>query len=33
MREGVVALWIAGAERARRTEELIEELGLPVARP
>ena len=33
MREGVVALWIAGADRARRTEELIGELGLPVARP
>jgi prephenate dehydrogenase len=31
MREGVVALWIAGADRARRTEELIAGLGLPVA--
>lgn len=32
MREGVVALWIAGPDRARRTEELIDDLGLPVVR-
>ncbi len=32
MREGVVALWIAGPGRARRTEELIADLGLPVVR-
>jgi prephenate dehydrogenase len=32
MREGVVALWIAGTDRARRTEELIGDLGLPVVR-
>jgi prephenate dehydrogenase len=32
MREGVVALWIAGAERAGRTEKLIKDLGLPVIR-
>ena len=31
-REGVVALWIAGAERAGRTEELIKDLRLPVVR-
>jgi prephenate dehydrogenase len=32
MREGVVALWIAGEEPARRTEELVGQLGFPVAR-
>ncbi|MBB4664680.1 prephenate dehydrogenase/arogenate dehydrogenase family protein [Conexibacter arvalis] len=30
--EGVVALWIAGDEPARRAEQLVEELGFPVAR-
>lgn len=33
MSEGVVALWVAGEERARRAEELVGELGFPVARP
>jgi prephenate dehydrogenase len=32
MSEGVVALWIAGEEPARRTEELVGKLGFPVAR-
>ncbi len=32
MSEGVVALWIAGEEPARRTEELVARLGFPVAR-
>jgi prephenate dehydrogenase len=32
MSEGVVALWIAGEEQARRTEELVGRLGFPVAR-
>ncbi len=32
MSEGVVALWIAGEEEARRTEDLVGELGFPVAR-
>ena len=32
MREGVVALWIAGDERAERAAELVAELGFPVAR-
>lgn len=32
MSEGVVALWIAGEEPARRTEELVGRLGFPVAR-
>jgi prephenate dehydrogenase len=32
MSEGVVALWIAGEEQARRTEELVARLGFPVAR-
>ena len=32
MREGVVALWIAGQEQADRTEELVGRLGFPVAR-
>src|SRR5262249_11313531 len=30
--EGVVALWIAGDEPARRAEALVEEQGFPVAR-
>ena len=32
MSEGVVALWIAGEQEARRTEELVSKLGFPVAR-
>jgi prephenate dehydrogenase len=32
MSDGVVALWIAGDEQARRAEELVAELGFPVAR-
>jgi prephenate dehydrogenase len=32
MSEGVVALWIAGEEPARRTEQLVSRLGFPVAR-
>ncbi len=32
MSEGVVALWIAGEEEARRTEDLVGKLGFPVAR-
>jgi prephenate dehydrogenase len=32
MSEGVIALWIAGEEQARRTEELVATLGFPVAR-
>jgi len=32
MSEGVVALWIAGEEPARRAEELVGRLGFPVAR-
>ncbi len=32
MSEGVIALWIAGEEQARRTEELVGTLGFPVAR-
>lgn len=32
MSEGVVALWIAGEDQARRAEELVGELGFPVAR-
>jgi prephenate dehydrogenase len=32
MSEGVVALWIAGEDPARRAEELVGELGFPVAR-
>jgi prephenate dehydrogenase len=32
MREGVVALWIAGEEHAGRAEELVSRLGFPVAR-
>jgi prephenate dehydrogenase len=33
MSEGVVALWIAGAEAAERAQELVGSLGFPVARP
>jgi prephenate dehydrogenase len=33
MSEGVVALWVAGEEPARRAEALVTELGFPVARP
>jgi prephenate dehydrogenase len=32
-RQGVVALWIGGDEHAERAQELIAELGFPVARP
>ena len=32
MSEGVVALWIAGAEAPPRAEQLVAELGFPVAR-
>lgn len=32
MTEGVVALWISGEEPARRTQELVSDLGFPVAR-
>ncbi len=32
MSEGVVALWIAGEEEARRAQELVGKLGFPVAR-
>jgi prephenate dehydrogenase len=32
MSEGVVALWVAGEELARRAEQLVGELGYPVAR-
>jgi prephenate dehydrogenase len=32
MSEGVVALWIAGERPADRAQELISELGFPVAR-
>jgi prephenate dehydrogenase len=33
MREGVVALWIAGADAAERAQQLVVGLGFPVARP
>jgi prephenate dehydrogenase len=33
MRDGVVALWIAGDDAAARAEGLVGELGFPVARP
>jgi prephenate dehydrogenase len=33
MSEGVVALWIAGEEPARRAQRLVGSLGFPVARP
>ncbi|MDQ6751785.1 MAG: prephenate dehydrogenase/arogenate dehydrogenase family protein [Actinomycetota bacterium] len=33
MREGVVALWIAGEQEAARAQELAATLGFPVARP
>ena len=32
MSEGVVALWISGEEPAGRAEELVGNLGFPVAR-
>jgi prephenate dehydrogenase len=32
MSEGVIALWIAGEQQARRAEELVATLGFPVAR-
>jgi len=32
-RQGVVALWIGGEEQSRRAQQLIAELGFPVARP
>jgi prephenate dehydrogenase len=32
MSEGVIALWVAGEEPARRAEELVTDLGFPVAR-
>ena len=32
MREGVIALWIAGEETAARAERIVAELGFPVAR-
>ncbi len=32
MSEGVVALWVAGEQEARRTEDLVADLGFPVAR-
>ncbi|MBV9337913.1 MAG: hypothetical protein JO243_18670, partial [Solirubrobacterales bacterium] len=32
MSEGVIALWVAGAEQARRAEKLVGKLGFPVAR-
>ncbi|MBV9818629.1 MAG: prephenate dehydrogenase/arogenate dehydrogenase family protein [Solirubrobacterales bacterium] len=33
MREGVIALWIAGSAEAQRAQELIAGLGFPVASP
>ncbi len=33
MRDGVVALWIAGSDAAQRAESLVDGLGFPVARP
>jgi prephenate dehydrogenase len=33
MSEGVVALWIAGADAAKRAQQLVVGLGFPVARP
>jgi prephenate dehydrogenase len=33
MSEGVVALWIAGPEASARAQQLVTELGFPVARP
>jgi prephenate dehydrogenase len=32
MSEGVVALWVSGEVAARRTQELVGQLGFPVAR-
>jgi hypothetical protein len=31
MSEGVVALWISGEAAARRAQDLVSELGFPVA--
>lgn len=33
MRDGVIALWIAGADAAQRAQDLVVGLGFPVARP
>jgi prephenate dehydrogenase len=33
MKEGVIAMWIAGQESTDRAQELIADLGFPVARP
>jgi prephenate dehydrogenase len=33
MSEGVIALWIAGAEVAERAQAIVQRLGFPVARP
>jgi hypothetical protein len=32
MRTGAISLWVPGEEAAQRTEDLISELGFPVAR-
>jgi hypothetical protein len=32
MRTGAISLWVPGEDAARRTEDLISELGFPVAR-
>ena len=32
MSEGVVALWISGEQAAQRAQQLVAELGFPVAR-
>jgi hypothetical protein len=33
MKEGVIAMWIAGEPATERARELIAGLGFPVARP
>jgi prephenate dehydrogenase len=33
MKEGVIAMWIAGEASTERAQELIAGLGFPVARP
>jgi hypothetical protein len=33
MKEGVIAMWIAGETATDRAQELIAGLGFPVARP
>jgi hypothetical protein len=33
MASGSISLWFAGAEHADRAQALVEQLGLPVARP